>query len=225
VLAVLGLSLLVCGSAWAQADFSADIVSLSAASNTFHTRIFSTKDKLRFQQEVKSGRVDSIMIANLAKQTSIVLLPQQKQYIESSRPQIPGQGVTFFQARDVEDACGEWQKVMQMQLVADDDDEKNKTPAKEPSVTASKSTCRKIGHEIINGRDTVKYADTPDKGDSSAIWLDGKLHFPVRWKNAVGAGELRNIKEEPQAAELFAIPSGYTKRVLQNPPEKNTSKP
>ena len=221
--AVLGVCFVVCGPVWAQADFSADIVSLSATSNTFHTRIFSTKDKLRFQQEVKSGRVDSIMIANLANQTSIVLLPQQKQYVESSRPQIPGQGVTFFQARDVEDACGEWQK--QMQLAADDDDEKPKATAGNPSATASKNTCRKIGHEIINGRDTVKYENTPEKEARSAIWLDAKLHFPVKWKNAVATGELRNIKEEPQPADLFAIPSGYTKRKLESPPEKNAAKP
>jgi hypothetical protein len=198
----LGL-LLTCAAAWAQADFSADIVNTSATSNTFHTRIFSTKDKLRFQQEVRSGRVDSIMIVNLARQTSIVLVPQQKQYIESSRPQIPGQGVAFFQAKDVEDACGQW--LAMTPSAADADDSSRKAPP-------VKHNCRKIGHENVNGRDTVKYEDTPDKGDASMVWLDVKLHFPVKWKNVVAAGELRNIKEEPQPAELFAIPAGYTKK-------------
>jgi hypothetical protein len=204
--------LLTCATAWAQADFSADIVNLSANSNTFHTRIFSTKDKLRFQQEVKTGRVDSIMIVNLARRTSIVLVPQQKQYIESNKPQIPGQGVTFFQAKKVDDACREWENLIQLSEDSDDDAPQNAAPVKH--------TCRKIGHESVNGRDTIKYEDTPDKGDSSSIWLDVTLHFPVKWKNAVSAGELRNIKEEPQPAELFAIPDGYTKRKLQNPPPK-----
>jgi hypothetical protein len=198
--------LLTCATAWTQTDFSADIVSLSATTNTFHTQIFSTKDKLRFQQEVKSGRVDSIMIVNLAKRTSVVLIPQQKQYIDSNKPQIPGQGVTFFQAKNVEDACGEWEKLISLsEASVDDDDEAPRKPA-------VKHKCQKVGHETINGRDTVKYDDAAEKGDTSSLWFDVKLHFPIRWKNAVGTGELRNIQEEPQPADLFAIPPGYTKR-------------
>jgi hypothetical protein len=202
-----GAALLLAVSAGAQ-DFSADIANLSARSNTFHTRIFATKDKLRFQQEVKSGRVDSIMIVNLAKRTSVVLIPQQKQYIESDRPQIPGQGVMFFQAKDVEDACGEWESLIRIEIPDSD------APTRRP---VPKYKCQKIGHETVNGRDTVKYDDTTDKGETSLIWLDVKLHFPIKWKNAVSTGELQNIKEEPQPAELFAIPPAYTKRKLTYP--------
>jgi hypothetical protein len=208
-----GLALGMCGAAaWAQ-DFSADIVNLSAASNSFHTRIFSTHDKLRFQGEDKSGRANSIMIVNLAARTSIVLIPQQKQYIESKEPQIPGQGVTFFQAKDAEDVCGEWQKMVQRE-------ESEKTEKGEKS---EKSKCQKVGHEKVNGRDTVKYEDTSSK-EAGAIWIDAKLYFPVKWKNAVGAGELRNIKEESQSAELFAIPEGYKKRTLGSGTAKPTQK-
>lgn len=203
------LFLLTSNTAWAQADFSADIVSLSATSNTFRTRIFSMKDKLRFQQEVKNGRVDSIMIVNLARRTSVVLIPQQKQYIESSQPQIPGQGVTFFQAKNVEDACGEWEKLIRLSEDSDD----NEGPRKPPT----KHKCQKARHETVNGRDTVKYEDALEKGSASSVWLDVKLHFPVKWKNGVGSGELRNIKEEAQPAELFAIPAGYTKREFTKP--------
>jgi hypothetical protein len=192
------------GAAACAQDFSADIVNLSAASNTFHTRIFSTKGKLRFQGEDKAGRTNSIMIVNLAAGTSIVLIPQQKQYIDSKQPQIPGQGVTFFQANDVETACGDWQKMAQSE-------ESEKPEKSEKREEKEKSRCRNVGHETVNGRDTVKYEDTSSK-EAGAIWIDAKLHFPVKWKNAVGAGELRNIKEEAQAAELFQIPPGFTKR-------------
>ena len=184
--------LLGCAGAWAQADFSADIANLSAASNTFHTKIFSTKDKLRFQGEDRSGRTNSIMIVDLSKRTSIVLMPQQKQYIESDKPQIPGQGVTFFQAKDVEDACGDWRAFSHYE----------------------KGKCKKVGHETVNGRDTVRYEVAPGQGKTGPIWMDAKLQFPVKWQSAVAGGELRNIQEAPQAAELFQIPSGYTKRSL-----------
>ncbi len=200
-------------AAWAQ-DFSADIVTLSAASNTFHTRIFSTKDKLRFQGEDKSGRTNSIMIVNLTAWTSVVLIPQQKQYVESKQPQIPGQGVTFFQAKDIEDACGEWQKMAQS--------EESEKPEK--GEKRQKGKCQKVGHETVNGRDTVKYEDTSSK-ESGSIWIDAKLRFPVKWKNAVGAGELRNIKEEVQPAELFQIPPGYTKRSFDSTAKQKSSHP
>jgi hypothetical protein len=193
--------LVACAAALAQADFSADIVNLSATSNTFHTRIFSTKDKLRFQGEDKSGRPNSIMIVNLAAGTSVVLIPQQKQYVESKRAQIPGQGVTFFQATDVEDACGDWQKMAHTE----------------------KGKCRKVGHEAVNGRDAVKYEGTSAKGEASSVWIDAKLHFPVKWKGAVATGELRGIKEGPQPAEQFEVPTGYAKRTFSSPAKPATS--
>ena len=190
--------LLACATAFAQADFSADIVSLSATTNTFHTKIFSTRDKLRFQGEDKGGRTNSIMIVDLAKQTSVVLVPQQKKYVESSRPQIPGQGVTFFQVKDVNDACGDWKRIAH----------------------ADKGKCIKVGPEKVNGRDTVKYEVAPGQGKTGFLWIDQKLHFPVKWQNSAASGELGNIKEEAQPAELFEIPAGYTNRSAKPAPPK-----
>ena len=199
----IGLSLVTACAAFAQSDFSADIVNLSDANNTFPIKIFSMKDKLRFQGQDRSGRTNSIMIVNLAARTSIVLIPQQQQYIESSKPQIPGQGVTFFQAKDVEDACAEWQKMAHTE----------------------KEKCHQIGYDAVNGRDTVKYESAPAKGESSFVWIDAKLHFPVKWKSAVGAGELRNLEEATQAAQLFEIPRGFTKRTFGSPAKKQTAQP
>lgn len=213
------LVLLTAFAALAQNDFSADIVSLSATTNTFPTHIFSTKDKLRFQGEDKAGRATSIMLVNLDAGTSVVLVPQQKQYITSKLPQIPGQGVAFFQAKDVEDACANWQKMAQ---IGEENEKAEKTGKGEKTEIGK---CRKIGHETVNGRDTVKYEDKPAKGDSSLIWIDTRLHFPVKWKNAVGSGELRNIKEEEQPVELFAIPAGYTKRSFETKPKPKAAEP
>ena len=123
------------------------------------------------------------MIVDLAKQTSIVLMPQQKQYVENKRAQIPGQGVTFFQAKDVEDACEAWKKMAH----------------------AESGKCRKGDHEPVNGRDTIRYDVSPGQGKPSPLWIDVKLHVPIKWQNAVAAGELRNIKEEVQPADLFQI--------------------
>ena len=197
---VLGL-LITCPVAFAQADFCAEIA--TAASNTFHTKIFSTKDKLRFQGEDRLGRTNSIMIANLASLTSIVLIPQQHQYIESKEAQIPGQGVTFFQAKDVEDACGDWQRVSH----------------------GEKGKCHKVGHDTVNGRETVKYEVATESDKPSLMWIDVKLHFPVKWQSAVSSGELKNIQEGPQPASLFEIPAGYVKRSYANTGKEKSSQP
>lgn len=182
-------------SASAQADFSADVTN-NLTDTTFHTKIFSTNGRLRFQGANKDGRVNSIMLVNLTNRTSIVLMPQQHQYVENKVPQIPGQGVTFFQAKDPEDACVEYQKVAE-----------------------SKDTkCRKVGHEIVGGRDTVKYEFAGGKTNPGFAWIDSKVHFPMKWANSVGKGELQNIREGPQPAELFEIPAGYTKHTTTTPP-------
>jgi hypothetical protein len=165
------------------------VVNLANA-NPFQTKVFASKDKLRFQQE-KDGQMRSIMIVNLAAGSSIVLMPQQHLYVEQSRPQIPGQGVAFFRPKDVNDACGEWRKVARTET----------------------GKCSKIGSATLNGRDTVKYSNVA-KGETTYVWLDTKLHFPVKWQGPVSASELRNIQEGPQPAELFEIPAGYTKRTF-----------
>jgi len=183
-----------CASASAQADFSADITNNLTDTN-FHTKIFSTTGKLRFQGANKDGRVNSIMLVNLTNRTSMVLMPQQHQYVENKVPQIPGQGVTFFQAKDPEDACGEYQRIAE-----------------------SKDTkCRKVGHEMVDGRDTVKYEFSGGKTNTGFAWIDAKIHFPVKWANSVGKGELQNIREGPQPPELFEIPAGYTKHTTTKP--------
>ncbi|HEY6763901.1 MAG TPA: hypothetical protein VI386_03950 [Candidatus Sulfotelmatobacter sp.] len=182
-----------------QMDFSADIANPKAAS-PFQTRIFATRGKLRFQQEDRGGHANSIMLVDLTALTSVVLMPQQYLYVKESRPQIPGQGVAFFQPKDVKNACVPWQKMADL-----------------------KGKCRNLGDEAVNDRDTVKYDNVAADKTMSYIWIDKRLHFPVRWEGPTGTSELRNIREAPQAADLFKIPPGYTKRTLAAPPQKPES--
>jgi len=185
---------LASASAFAQANFSADIANNLTDTN-FHTMIFSTTGKLRLQGADRKGRPNSIMLVNLTNRTSIVLMPQQHQYVENKVPQIPGQGVTFFQAKDPEDACGEYLRIAEFK----------------------DSKCRRVGHETVNGRDAVKYEFSGQKTGTESAWIDTKIHFPVKWANSVGKGELKNIHEGPQPPELFEIPAGYTKHSSAKP--------
>jgi hypothetical protein len=96
---------------------------------------------------------------------------------------------TFFRTGDVENACSDWQKLTRNQG----------------------GSCHKVGNESVNGRSTVEYEGTNAKGDTSHFWIDPKLRFPVKWQGKSTSGELRDIQEGPQPANLFEIPAGYTK--------------
>jgi hypothetical protein len=179
---------------FAQEDFSATVVNQKAGKQTTTpTKLYVTKDKMRIDSSQPNGHGGS-MIINFSKQTSDILMPERKMYMEFPQGQGPGaqrlQGI--FRVGDVENACAEWPKIA------------NKSSAK----------CRKVGSDTVNGRSTVKYETTSENGKVSNFWIDPKIRFPVKWQDTDsegGGGELQDIKEGSQPASLFEIPSDYQK--------------
>jgi hypothetical protein len=181
---------------FAQEDFSADIVNNKDGGNQSHARIYVTKDKWRIEG-FQEGRMGGAVITNLSTRMSDILMPDRKMYMEFPQGQGPaGQRIWgFYQARDIDDACGEWMKLPYNQG----------------------GTCHKIGSDSVNGRSTVKYTGTNSKGETGSVWFDKKIAFPIKWEGVKGgSGELQNIKEGSQPASLFEIPSDYQK--FQMPP-------
>jgi len=183
---------LIAVAAFAQEDFSADIVNHRDSANQNHAKIYVTKNKWRIEG-FGEGRMGSsgAAIIDLTTQQNTVVMPERKMYMQFPMGQGPaGQRLTsFYRARDVDDACSDWLKLSY-----------NKG-----------GTCRKVGSDTVNGRSTVKYEGTNSKGETGTIWLDKKIAFPVKWEGKNGGGELQNIKEGPQPASLFEIPSDYQK--------------
>jgi len=180
------------GFVLAQTEFSADIVDLQKPGTPIQAKIYFAKDKMRIESQVSSPHGGGAVIVNFATQTSIVLMAQQHMYMEmpaQAQSQRMGYANAFFRAGDVENACGDWQKVSH----------------------AQSGSCHKVGDETINGRSTVKYEGTNGNGDVSQFWLDPKLRFPVKWQGKNNSGELRNIQEGSQPASLFEAPAGFTK--------------
>jgi hypothetical protein len=175
--------------ALAQTEFSAEIVDLQKPGT--QAKIYFAKGKMRIESQ-SSARTGGAVIVNYATQTSMVLMPQRQMYMEMPL-QAQSQRMTFtaafFHAGDVENACGDWQKIQNQQG----------------------SSCHKVGSDTVNGRSTVKYETTNASGDVSHFWLDPKLRFPVKWDSKNNAGELRNILEGTQPASLFEAPAGFTK--------------
>ena len=66
----------------------------------------------------------------------------------------------------------------------------------------------------MNGRSCDKWELTSKQGKQT-VWIDPKLHFPIRSVSADGnTMDLTNIKEGSQPASLFEFPAGYTKMDL-----------
>jgi len=174
----------------AQAEFSADIVDLQKPGTPTQAKIYFAKDKMRIESQTASAHGGTV-IMNFVTQTGTVLIPQQHIYMEmpmQAQTQRMGYASAFFQAGDVENACGDWQKMGNTQ-----------------------GSCHKVGSDTVSGRSTVKYETTNASVDISHFWLDPKLRFPVKWEGKNNSGELRNIQEGAQAASLFEIPAGFTK--------------
>jgi len=183
--------LILASLAAAQTEFSAEIVDNSQKAGHGPTKVYFGKDKMRFDASDNSDpRGGGVVIFDYASETWTVLMVKQHMYMEMPSKMMENRGMfEFFRSGDVENACSDWLKLA-----------RNKG-----------GTCHKDGSETVNGRDTVKYEGTNSNGDHSAVWLDSKLRFPVKWDGKNGGGEMQNIKEGSQPASLFEIPAGYTK--------------
>jgi len=173
-------------------EFSADVTVLGtptgdAASRTIHV----SGNKVRAETKGPGG---TVMVVDVAANTAILLLPQEKVFVDMRRL---GHMNQAFMPLDVDDPCHTWQVLG----TANGDD--------------MHWTCRRIGTETLGGRETMKFAASSSKGDDGFVWIDPKLKFIVRSANAAGQGmELRDIREAPQPPSLFEIPAGYKQQEM-----------
>ena len=181
---------------FAQEDFSAKAVNLQAGKDpNSQAKIYVTKDKMRVESSQPNGHAGAVIV-NFSTQTSDILMPERKMYMEFAQNQGPAaqRMKGLFHIGDANDACGDWQRI-----------------SAKPG-----SKCRKIGSDTVNGRSAVKYEGTSDNGTVGYFWIDSKLRFPIKWQEPDRGGELQDIKEGSQPASLFEIPSDYQK--FQMPP-------
>lgn len=189
--------LLLCTFAFAQmpAQFSADMVVVPGKSGGMATngKFFFGGSKTRM--EMTAGGQQVIMITDLDRKVVDQLMPQQQMYMEHAIGQpIGGRGPAMPEIKpyDASNPCNN-----------------------DPNVT-----CNKVGTEIMNGRMCDKWEFTAKPGThgtSRTVWIDKSTRIPI--KTAMQDGmimEFRNIKEGPQSASLFQVPSGYQKMDMGN---------
>jgi len=184
--------LLAAALGFAQTEFSADIVNTTDAGSPVKAHIYFAKDKVRIEPTESNQRgAGGAVLMDLTAQTAMVIMDQQHMYMEMPAQMASQRAVyNFFRTGDADNACSDWAQQA-----------RNKG-----------GTCHKVGTDTVNGRSAVKYEASNAEGKAGTFWIDPKLRFPIKWQNSNGStGELRNIREGTQPANLFEIPAGYQK--------------
>ena len=170
--------------------FSADM-QFASARNTSTPRdmsgkIYMNHDHMRM--EVGPGaRAQSIIITDLASKTVDILMPSQHIYMEHHVDETQG------------GRAQAWNDVKPLR-------DPNNPCAGQPG-----TSCKKIGVEEVNGRSCDHWEITDKNGNVSNVWVDQKIHFPIRTVSGETSWQLTNIQEGEPAASLFQVPSDYHK--------------
>ena len=128
------------------------------------------------------------MITDFAAKTVDMLMVQQKMYLELKTDQTPGRGPSANFSQD---------------LHPYDPDN--------PCANQPDLTCEKIGVETVSGRTCEHWEITDKKGKVNNVWVDQKLHFPIKATTPDTTILLSNIQEGEPEASLFQVPSDYRK--------------
>ena len=152
-------------------------------------KIYMSREHMRMDMTGTQGAPGggAIMITNFATQTSDTLMPEQHMYMEFKADQMqgrrPGMGPNIKPLPDPNNPCANQEGM----------------------------TCKNLGAEQVNGRTCDHWQITDKNARVSNIWIDQKIHFPIKTVSQDSTWELSNIKEGEPAASLFQIPPGYQK--------------
>jgi outer membrane lipoprotein-sorting protein len=189
ILLVLTVSSLCAGQSYTLQPFSADIrVVGKNASENMTGKYYFSPPSFRMDANAKGHNVSSIIDGNT--QTSYVIMHDQRMYMEMHTNQ---PSPMMFPLPKVENAY-----------------DLNK-----PCAAARRGgTCQKVGAEMINGRLCDKWQGVSALG-TDTLWLDQKLHIPMKVVGPDGRGmELSNVEEGKVDASVFRPPDGYRKMDL-----------
>jgi len=185
-------------------DFSADVVYLE--NSNVHRRLSDTGKEARHCSKLyvskgnirleTNGPTGTVLVLNKEEHTAAALYPGKKSY------QPLGSGPSeYFRVENADDACADWQRSAEHKIV-----------------------CERVGPDTVNGREAVKYRNkTALDTAPAAVWVDKALKFVIKWESVDTSAELRNIKEEQQAADLFLVPSDYGMAAPQKAASKSFS--
>ena len=165
--------------------FSADtqVTSERAGGRDMTGKIYVDEDHMRWESQGGAGGDTGIMIINFATGITDVIMPEQKVYKEFGADQPRRRGLP----------------------VLTDPFYPNNPCANQPD-----NTCKKIGVETVNGR-TCDHWEVTHQGEVANMWIDQKIHYPIKTVTKDSTITLTNIKEGEPDSSLFRIPAEYQK--------------
>ena len=174
--------------------FSADMqITTSHAGRPAHDvsgKMYVNRQHMRMELQEGAKRGGAIVITNLSTQITDTLIPEQHMYMEFNAEQAmakrPGMAPSIKPLTDPNNPCA----------------------------NEAGSSCKNLGVETVNGRSCDHWQITDKQGKVSDVWVDRKLHFPIKSVTSESTWQLTNIKEGEPEASLFEVPAGYQKMDL-----------
>ncbi len=174
--------------------FSADMQFNSTAHGTdshkMNGKIYMGPQHMRMDME-GGPNGGAIMITNFTTKTTDTLMPEQHMYME-------------FNAAD---AMAGRSGTPGIKPLSDPGN---------PCASEEGMMCKNLGVEQIDGRTCDHWQMTNKDGTVTNVWIDQKIHFPIKSASQDSSWTLTNIKEGEPEASLFEIPTGYQKMDMGN---------
>jgi hypothetical protein len=187
----LGLAVGLSGSVAQAQQFSADLVSSNASGRIVGTpgRIYVADSKARIETP---DLPDSFLIVDTLAPASYLVRPAQRIFMDSKQS---SRLTRWFVPLDPTDPCARWRTMTAVAGLAD----------------TGTWHCQAGDRVSLQGRNTIKFAVLSPRGHSTR-WVDPQLRFALRIETDDGSVfKLRNVRQGPQPADKFEIPTGYKK--------------
>jgi hypothetical protein len=188
------VSALAGGVAPAQAqNFSADLVrtALPSGAAAAFGKLRVSDDKVRIETP---DFPDGFFLIDGASRAAYFARPGERVFMDARQSSRLTQ---LFVPLDLGNPCLQWQAMAKLAGATDRND-----PWR----------CERVGEESVGGRDAVVYRAISSPGRELLGWINPKLKFPLRIRLEDGVSiSVENIREEPQPARLFEIPSSFGK--------------
>lgn len=184
--------------------FTADMLLTSTAGAQgpieMNGKIFVGTGHMRLNMSMQGH--ETAVITDFATKTVDILMVEPKMYMEqkagaSRRPGMGGNPADELKPFDPENPC-----------------------ANQPDIT-----CKKIGEEPVSGRNCEHWEITDKNGKVVNVWIDPKLHFPVKAVTHDATILLTNIQEGQPDASLFQIPADFHKLDMSGMMPPGTGRP
>ena len=112
-------------------------------------KIYVARGKMRMEAQGPGGNEASVVIVDAGRQITYLLVPDQKAYAEADTfGSVYSAGLRLLQPVDPERPCAGFREYVRQQ------------------------SCKKLGSESVNGRNTQKWEINSTRGGKGYLWVD-----------------------------------------------------